>query len=150
MQLISFSLYLYRVSDALKTERNLLDKGRVKRSVMLYGFGDGGGGPHKPMLDRLERLKVCFYNCPVYISQNLTMDFNVRTLMAFQKWKTRHPTDFLNLWNHRVHSSAAGWANYTWSCIMEPTPLKFSVNINQLLLLLTAQYVDLDLVTRLT
>jgi alpha-mannosidase len=46
------------VSEALKTERNLLDKGRVTRSVMLYGFGDGGGGPHKPMLDRMERLKV--------------------------------------------------------------------------------------------
>ena len=47
-----------KVSEALKTERNLLDKGRVKRSMMLYGFGDGGGGPHRPMLDRLERLKV--------------------------------------------------------------------------------------------
>ncbi|XP_046643053.1 alpha-mannosidase 2C1-like [Daphnia pulicaria] len=46
-----------KVSEALKTERNLLDKGRVTRSVMLYGFGDGGGGPHKPMLDRMERLK---------------------------------------------------------------------------------------------
>lgn len=46
------------MSEALKTERNLLDKGRVTRSVMLYGFGDGGGGPHKPMLDRMERLKV--------------------------------------------------------------------------------------------
>jgi alpha-mannosidase len=54
-----FKLFLIcRVSEALKTERNLLDKGRVTRSVMLYGFGDGGGGPHKPMLDRMERLKV--------------------------------------------------------------------------------------------
>lgn len=25
---------------------------------MLYGFGDGGGGPHRPMLDRLKRLHV--------------------------------------------------------------------------------------------
>jgi len=25
---------------------------------MLYGFGDGGGGPHRPMLDRLNRLHV--------------------------------------------------------------------------------------------
>ena len=24
---------------------------------MLYGYGDGGGGPHKPMLDRMKRLK---------------------------------------------------------------------------------------------
>jgi len=46
-----------KVSEALKTERNLLDKGRVSQSVMLYGFGDGGGGPHRNMLDRLERLK---------------------------------------------------------------------------------------------
>jgi len=46
-----------KVSEALKTERNLLDKGRVSQSVMLYGFGDGGGGPHRAMLDRLQRLK---------------------------------------------------------------------------------------------
>lgn len=46
-----------KVSEALKTERNLLDKGRVTKSIMLYGYGDGGGGPHKPMLDRMERLK---------------------------------------------------------------------------------------------
>ena len=51
-------LISFRISEALKTERNLLDKGRVSKSMMLYGFGDGGGGPHKPMLDRLERLKV--------------------------------------------------------------------------------------------
>ena len=56
--LINYYFFNKRVSEALKTERNLLDKGRVTRSVMLYGFGDGGGGPHRPMLDRLERLKV--------------------------------------------------------------------------------------------
>ena len=29
----------------LKTVTNLQDKGRVSESVMLYGYGDGGGGP---------------------------------------------------------------------------------------------------------
>lgn len=54
----TYSYYFGRVGEALKTQRNLLDKGRVSTSAMLYGFGDGGGGPHRPMLHRLQRLQV--------------------------------------------------------------------------------------------
>ncbi|KAK2716667.1 hypothetical protein QYM36_006971, partial [Artemia franciscana] len=46
-----------KVSEAIKTVRNLKDKGRVKESMMLYGYGDGGGGPTRQMIERLHRLK---------------------------------------------------------------------------------------------
>ncbi|GIY33125.1 alpha-mannosidase 2C1 [Caerostris extrusa] len=34
----------------------LQDKGRVSCSMMLYGHGDGGGGPTENMLERIKRL----------------------------------------------------------------------------------------------
>lgn len=37
--------------------RNNRDKGRVNHSALLFGFGDGGGGPTQLMLDRLHRLQ---------------------------------------------------------------------------------------------
>nr|CAG4651772.1 EOG090X04YD [Triops cancriformis] len=46
-----------KVGEALKTERNLADKGRASVSMLLYGYGDGGGGPTRAMVQRLERLR---------------------------------------------------------------------------------------------
>uniref|UniRef100_A0A8C9SHG0 alpha-mannosidase n=1 Tax=Scleropages formosus TaxID=113540 RepID=A0A8C9SHG0_SCLFO len=45
-----------RVEDFLKTLRNNKDKGRVNHSALLFGFGDGGGGPTQLMLDRIHRV----------------------------------------------------------------------------------------------
>ncbi|CAO2634917.1 Alpha-mannosidase 2C1 [Lemmus lemmus] len=44
------------VEEVLKTVTNNRDKGRTNHSGFLFGFGDGGGGPTKTMLDRLKRL----------------------------------------------------------------------------------------------
>lgn len=41
----------------VKTVRNNRDKGRVNHGALLFGFGDGGGGPSQLMLDRLHRLQ---------------------------------------------------------------------------------------------
>lgn len=38
---------------------NFTDHGRSNIAMMLYGFGDGGGGPNKDMLERAERLADC-------------------------------------------------------------------------------------------
>lgn len=46
-----------RVKEALHTVTNLQDKGRVSTSAFLYGHGDGGGGPTRPMLERSRRLR---------------------------------------------------------------------------------------------
>lgn len=41
----------------VKTVRNNRDKGRVNHGALLFGFGDGGGGPSQLMLDRICRLQ---------------------------------------------------------------------------------------------
>lgn len=35
------------------------DKGMFTHAAMLYGFGDGGGGPSEPMIQRISRLAEC-------------------------------------------------------------------------------------------
>lgn len=48
-----------KVKECLKNSENNQDKGRTNNSLMLYGFGDGGGGPTMDMLERMARLKDC-------------------------------------------------------------------------------------------
>jgi alpha-mannosidase len=45
------------VEELLKHYSNFKDKERSNESYMLFGFGDGGGGPTEEMLERLRRLK---------------------------------------------------------------------------------------------
>ena len=40
----------------MKTVVNNKDKGRANHSALLFGFGDGGGGPTQLMLDRLHQI----------------------------------------------------------------------------------------------
>ncbi|TMS05957.1 Alpha-mannosidase 2C1 [Larimichthys crocea] len=46
-----------KVEDLVKTVKNNKDKGRANHSAVLFGFGDGGGGPTQLMLDRLHRMQ---------------------------------------------------------------------------------------------
>ncbi|KAM6937533.1 alpha-mannosidase 2C1 [Xenentodon cancila] len=43
-----------KIEDLVKTVKNNKDKGRANHSAVLFGFGDGGGGPTQLMLDRLR------------------------------------------------------------------------------------------------
>ncbi|KAM6351086.1 alpha-mannosidase 2C1 isoform 1-T1 [Alca torda] len=45
-----------QVEEMVKTVKNNKDKGRVNHSALLFGFGDGGGGPTQKMLDRIKRM----------------------------------------------------------------------------------------------
>uniref|UniRef100_A0A2R5LBB2 alpha-mannosidase n=1 Tax=Ornithodoros turicata TaxID=34597 RepID=A0A2R5LBB2_9ACAR len=45
------------VAEAMKTVNNLEDKGRTTHSLLLFGHGDGGGGPTEAMLQRQLRLE---------------------------------------------------------------------------------------------
>ena len=38
-------------------QRNFKDKGRAGTEMFLYGYGDGGGGPTREMLDRIDRAR---------------------------------------------------------------------------------------------
>lgn len=46
-----------RVAEVMKAVTNLEDKGRVSQSMLLFGHGDGGGGPTEAMLRRQSRLQ---------------------------------------------------------------------------------------------
>ena len=45
------------VEEVLKHYSNFKDKERASESYMLFGFGDGGGGPTEEMLERLRRMR---------------------------------------------------------------------------------------------
>ncbi|WP_327299382.1 alpha-mannosidase [Streptomyces sp. NBC_01197] len=44
-------------ADIGHTERNFRDKGAANRSLIPFGYGDGGGGPTREMLARAQRLE---------------------------------------------------------------------------------------------
>ena len=45
------------VEEVLKHYTNFRDKERASESYLLFGYGDGGGGPTDEMLERLRRMK---------------------------------------------------------------------------------------------
>ncbi|MFH4975780.1 hypothetical protein AB6A40_002489 [Gnathostoma spinigerum] len=47
------------VKECLESGSNFTDHGRSNIAMMLYGHGDGGGGPDEIMLKRAERLVDC-------------------------------------------------------------------------------------------
>jgi alpha-mannosidase len=70
------------------SQTNFKDKGRSNRSLLLFGDGDGGGGPQLEHLERLERLKdfegapkVKFSTCHDFFSD---MEAESKNLM---KWE---------------------------------------------------------------
>lgn len=47
------------VKECLESACNFTDRGRSGVALMLYGHGDGGGGPDQNMLERIKRLVDC-------------------------------------------------------------------------------------------
>ena len=43
-------------TDVMNSVRNNRDKDRSPSSMLLFGFGDGGGGPNTEMLEKIRRL----------------------------------------------------------------------------------------------
>jgi alpha-mannosidase len=56
-----------------RIEDEYLDKGITDRCLMLFGIGDGGGGPGEEHLERLTRMKDLAGLCPV--TQEPALDF---------------------------------------------------------------------------
>ncbi|MFD1055204.1 alpha-mannosidase [Terrabacter terrigena] len=44
-------------AEVHRSARQHLDKGRSRRALIPFGFGDGGGGPEREMLERARRLR---------------------------------------------------------------------------------------------
>lgn len=44
-------------ADLHRSSRQFLDKGRSRQALVPFGFGDGGGGPEREMLERARRLR---------------------------------------------------------------------------------------------
>ncbi|MGW2229658.1 alpha-mannosidase [Streptomyces formicae] len=44
-------------AELAHAERNFADKGRATRSLVPFGWGDGGGGPTREMMERARRLR---------------------------------------------------------------------------------------------
>jgi alpha-mannosidase len=44
-----------RIRDLRRSAENYKDHDRSRRSIMLYGYGDGGGGPSREMLETIRR-----------------------------------------------------------------------------------------------
>ncbi|MEU7648017.1 glycoside hydrolase family 38 C-terminal domain-containing protein [Streptomyces huasconensis] len=47
----------FRGAELAHAERNFADKGRASRSLVPFGWGDGGGGPTREMMERARRLR---------------------------------------------------------------------------------------------
>lgn len=45
------------IEEVLKHYNNFKDRERASESMMLFGYGDGGGGPTEEMLERLRRVQ---------------------------------------------------------------------------------------------
>ncbi|MEV7403220.1 glycoside hydrolase family 38 C-terminal domain-containing protein [Streptomyces sp. NPDC091267] len=46
----------FHAAELAHAERNFRDKGRATRSLVPFGWGDGGGGPTREMLEKARRL----------------------------------------------------------------------------------------------
>lgn len=81
----------------VKTVKNNKDKGRANHSAVLFGHGDGGGGPTQLMLDRLQRVQdtdglpksvpVPHFN-PTLISNNNRAQTEAETHLTKKKKKS--------------------------------------------------------------
>ncbi|WP_328536006.1 alpha-mannosidase [Streptomyces sp. NBC_00344] len=47
----------FHATELAHAERNFADKGRATRSLVPFGWGDGGGGPTREMLEKARRLR---------------------------------------------------------------------------------------------
>ncbi|GGX08602.1 hypothetical protein GCM10010353_25430 [Streptomyces chryseus] len=81
--------------------RNYREKGRASRSLVPFGWGDGGGGPTREMLARAERLR--------------DLEGSARVVVESRPPSSR---------KHRpsTRTRRCGRASCTWSCTGAPTP----------------------------
>lgn len=72
----------------VKTEKEFLDKGISDKALLLFGIGDGGGGPGEEHLERLKREKNL--NGLVPVTQEPALNFFKSIEKDKDKYKTWH------------------------------------------------------------
>jgi alpha-mannosidase len=72
----------------VRIEDEYLDKGVSDRCLMLFGIGDGGGGPGEEHLERLARMKSLAGLCPV--TQEPALDFFRKLEKDMARYATWH------------------------------------------------------------
>jgi len=70
----------------ISSEKNFKDKGISEDCLMLFGIGDGGGGPGEEHLERLKREKNL--NGLIPVKQEPSIDFFERIQKSSHKYKT--------------------------------------------------------------
>ena len=91
-----------------KTEKNYAEKGVSDQALLLFGIGDGGGGPGEEHLERLERLANLAGLPP--LKQGWAADF-------FETWKKdsgRYPTWVGELYLERHSGTLTTEAKNKW------------------------------------
>ena len=91
-----------------KIEKNYRDKDVSNRSILLFGIGDGGGGPGEEHLERLRRIRNLAGLCPV--AQEPAAAF-------FEKWRKaadRLPTWVGELYLERHQGTLTTQARNKW------------------------------------
>ena len=62
-------------ADVLKSESNFKDKERSSEALLVYGHGDGGGGPNPKMLEMLSRLEASAFGGTPSVQFGSPVDF---------------------------------------------------------------------------
>ncbi len=92
-----------------KIEQNYRDKGISSYSLMVFGIGDGGGGPGEEHLERLERIRNLEGLSPVKLESAAAF---------FEQWSTeaaRFPTWVGELYLERHEGTLTTEARNKWS-----------------------------------
>jgi len=85
------------VKEAMMSISNHKDVERSNQSLLLFGNGDGGGGPNADMLYRAKRfLLFREFTKDLKKHARLPKYSGLKTWMAYPKWKCEIPQYFLN------------------------------------------------------
>lgn len=102
------------VESVVKSAAQNKDRGRVSHGIMLYGNGDGGGGPNLPMFEQLRRLGARPHVCRADSSTAPAVEPSgpvCETLPGMPAVLHASPRQFFDA----LASDASRWDVVTWS-----------------------------------
>lgn len=113
-----------------KTEKEFLDKGVSDKALLLFGIGDGGGGPGQEHLERLKRVKNL--NGLVPVKQEPALNFFKSIEKDRDKYKTWHGELYLER-HQGTYTSQARSKRYNRKLEISLRELEFAAMLAQLI-----------------